>query len=411
MRCLLVFLLACAGTATKSTEHGSAPEALEVVEAIYNVINTVVIDGLAGSDPATDTGIHALSGYADILLRLSDVSSHLFEDIELALRLLRTRHDVFRADLDIAIEHARAKAESYFKWLYVNPTKSVSENSWLSYLGVTEPFFQRMLEVAYTTPTGMKHDPRRERTGPIRTFDTADLLALGLRWIRGTDDAEGLSAQWRVLPGHFGRHRNAAATLLNEVLKMMPEADVYTPSKEVQRLYADCLARSDDDVYLSDETFSTVKPIGLIDAYPISVPEFGGRYCQAMFMNVKYGGHCVLNVKAIAPDGTCFFATVNIPGGSSEWTAAQPIIEQLRNKTLFIDGAVLIGDSLYRVKKAADVLLAVPKVREAVRKKRVCVRRERERVTNEGPFDFPFPLSPATSNLRRLMRSITGTSP
>ena len=118
MRCLLVFLLACAGTATKTTEHGSAPEALDVVEAIYNVINTVVIDGLAGSDPATDTGINALSGYADILLRLSDVSSHLFEDIELALRLLRTRHDVFRADLDIAIEHARAKAESYFKWLY-----------------------------------------------------------------------------------------------------------------------------------------------------------------------------------------------------------------------------------------------------------------------------------------------------
>ena len=266
--------------------------------------------------------------------------------------------------------------ESATFWLYVNPTKSVSENLWLPYLGVTEPFFQRMLEVAYTTPTGMKHDPRRKRTGPIRTFDTADLLALGLRWIHSTDDAEGLSAQWRVLPGNFGRQRNAAATLLNEVLKMMPEADVHTPSKEVQRLYADCLARSIDDVYLSDETFSTVKPIGLIDAYPISVPEFGGRYCQAMFMNVKYGGHCVLNVKAIAPDGTCFFANVNIPGGSSEWTAAQPIIEQLRNKSLFIDGAVLIGDSLYRVKKAADVLLAVPKVREAVRKKRrecVCV--------------------------------------
>ena len=103
-------------------------------------------------------------------------------------------------------------------------------------------------------------------------------------------------------------------------------------------------------------------------------------------------------MKAIAPDGTCFFANVNIPGGSSEWTAAQPIIEQLRNKSLFIDGAVLIGDSLYRVKKAADVLLAVPKVREAVRKKRrecvcVCVR-ERERGTNGGPFDFPFSFSP-----------------
>ena len=366
MRRIVFVLLACASTATKTTEHRSAFAALEVVEAIYNVINTAVVSGAAGVDAATDTGVHMLNGYADMLLEHADISSRLFEDIELALRMLRTRHDVFRADLDIAIAHARQTAESYFKWLYVNPTTPVSENSWLSYLGVTEPFFQRMLEVAYTTPTGIKHDPSRKRTGPLRTFDTADLLALSLRWMRGTDDAEGLSAQWRVLPGNFGRHRDAAATLLNEVLRAMPEADVYIPSKAVQELYADCLARSDSDVFLSDETFASVKPIGLIDAYPVSVPEFGGRYCQAMFMNVKYGGHCVLNVKAMAPDGTCFFANVNVPGGFSEWTSAQPIVNLLRNKTLFIDGAVLIGDSLYRVKSAADVLLAVPKVREAV---------------------------------------------
>jgi hypothetical protein len=329
------------------------------------VINTLIIDG-GSADPYTDVIIHALNGYADLLRYGAGVSPGLHENIEHALRNLRTRHEVFRLDLDIAIAHAKEQAQSYFKWLYVNPGKPVSENSWFSYFGVPSLFFKRCLEVAKTTPTGMKHDPSQRRTGPFRTLDLEDLLALAFRWMRGTDDAEGLSAQWRILPGKFGRHRDEAARLLNEVLKAMPEADVYMPSKAVQKLYADCLAQSDDDVRLSDETFEVIKPIGLIDAYPISVPEFGGSFSQAMFMNVKYGGHCVLNVKAMGPDGICFWANVNVPGGFSEWTSAQPLVHIMRNKTLCIPGAVLIGDSLYRVKKAADVFLAVPKVREDV---------------------------------------------
>ena len=79
-----------------------------------------------------------LNGYADMPLVHADISSRLFEDIELALRCAcATRYSA--RNLDIAIVHARQKAESYFKWLYVHPTTSVSENSWLSYLGVTEP--------------------------------------------------------------------------------------------------------------------------------------------------------------------------------------------------------------------------------------------------------------------------------
>ena len=39
MRRIVFVLLACASTATKTTEHRSAFAALEVVEAIYNVIN------------------------------------------------------------------------------------------------------------------------------------------------------------------------------------------------------------------------------------------------------------------------------------------------------------------------------------------------------------------------------------
>ena len=127
MRRIVFVLLACASTATKTTEHRSAFAALEVVEAIYNVINTAVVSGAAGVDAATDTGVHMLNGYADMLLEHADISSRLFEDIELALRMLRTRHEVFRADLDIAIAHARQTAESYFKWLYVNPRRARSE--------------------------------------------------------------------------------------------------------------------------------------------------------------------------------------------------------------------------------------------------------------------------------------------
>ena len=374
MRGLLLLILAIGATlASKSSHHRSVFYNLEVAESIETAIDIVLRAGPV--DAGTETAIHALNGYVEILLNQADAGTVHYEDIELALRHLRVRYDVSRADLDIAIAHAGQAAESYFNWLYINPATSVSDSSWLSYLGVTQALYNRMLDVAYTTPTGITHDPSRKidpttgrrRPGPTHTFDTADLLALALRWIRGTDDAEGLSAQWRVLPGKFGRHRDQAATLLNEVLKAMPEAAVHMPSLAVQKLYAECLARSDDDIRLSDATFATIKPIGLIDAYPISVPEFGGRYCQASFMNVKYGGHCVLNVKAVGPDGICFMANVNVPGGDSEWTAAQPIVAVLRNKSLTIEGGVLIGDSLYRVKAASDVFLAVPKIIEEVR--------------------------------------------
>ena len=53
-----------------------------------------------------------------------------------------------RTDLDIAINHAKHEAESYFKTAYINPGEPISDGAWLSYLGVTEGIFRRMLEVA-----------------------------------------------------------------------------------------------------------------------------------------------------------------------------------------------------------------------------------------------------------------------
>jgi hypothetical protein len=362
----LLFMLAwTTASSSKTSAFRSVVDALDVVDALEDVITTVMHNNDVPVDAQTLVLLDDLSRYASRLLSLASTGADTYEGIVDSLALLRTRYEVRRADLDNAINNAGYAAESHFKFMLYNPPTTFDGN-WLSYLGVTQDVYNRLLGAALTTPTGIKHDPSRMHRGRHFTFDTPDLLALALRWARSTDDFEGLAAQWRVLPGNFGRHRNEAAKLLNEALKSMPEADVVMPSKDVQILYAYCLAQSDDDVRLTNKTYTLIKPIGLIDAYPVSVPEFGGRYCQASFMNVKYGGHCILNVKAISPDGLCFWANVNIPGGSSEWTAAQPVVSILRDPDVAIPGACLIGDSLYRVKKAGDVFLAVPKAVEDV---------------------------------------------
>jgi hypothetical protein len=138
MRFVFLLLLAFS-SATKKLDLRTAFRSLDLVAAIHNINEAILLGGPVDED--TTQTLLMLGRYQETLLMHADDITNSYEEVDLALRGIRTRYDVSRADLDIAINHAKHEAESYFKWAYINPGEFISDGAWLSYLGVTEGIF------------------------------------------------------------------------------------------------------------------------------------------------------------------------------------------------------------------------------------------------------------------------------
>ena len=233
------------------------------------------------------------------------------------------------------------------------------EGTFLKCFGMTKSVFDELVGLARCFPEGQRRDHVAVAAGPGRptALDTAETMSAALGWMRGAGNTIEHAKINHIRPELFLPILEAGIQLLLLASRAHPLATILWPSKEMQLLYADCLANLGDEK-IPEWVSMRHKPFILADGYVVEIMKDGNVVVERAYHNVKSGLDSILNVIVRSPDGLAVTVFANYPGGASELATIHPLIQRLRNRAETIPYGMVMCDTAYRALDKQDCVMA-----------------------------------------------------
>lgn len=192
-------------------------------------------------------------------------------------------------------------------WLAVY--RSRENRAYINTMGIDVNTFDFLLQAGFAHAWNTRPIPRNDvdpagatRVGG-RSLDAPGGLGLLLHYLSSTMNETGLQLIFAIIPSTLSRYIHFALSILLEVLKKLPEAEIRWPTRDSMQFYSEIIQ---DRHPLIDGAF------GFIDGLNLPVSTSSDPLIENAMYNGWLHAHMISNVLVFAPDGMCGLVVIGL---------------------------------------------------------------------------------------------------